>query len=558
LQAILLATGEVEKLLPLTKTTASPMIPVVNRPVMEIAVEQLARNGIKQIIVCLYNQAGSIEAYFGDGRRWGVDLSYVLLREAWGTAGVLRWAKPLIHESFIVVPADSIIDLDIGQAFDQHHNDQNMATVIVNETGARDFRRICLDEDGVIEGIALHNNCDKVYYETGVYLFSPEVFKWIPSRTKFDIHTNLLPAISDAGQQVCAFIMTGYWNPLESFRDIGDAQKTFLYSTWGNDIRPENHVLIRYPSITGKKMASGIWIGRNSVIHPSARLLPPLLLGENIRIGRDVEIGPEVVVGDNVIIADEATLHNSTILDHSYVGQLVSVEDRLINKTLVIDLETSEHIRVSDRFLLGETPHSLEMNVFQRIFDITLALSIALLLSPLFLCISIVLFLSGGKIFQTTPCFKSKLGDHTISDNQERTNFDLFHFRTRKNNGHYNLMGRWLEQLELNRLPEIFNIILGDLKLVGVKPLTADEANRITEDWQRRHNDYFPGLTGLWYLHAERGSGLDEILVADVYYVATRTLKLDLKILWNTPGAWIKKIGKFNLSGDRIKQGGIS
>ena len=89
MQAILIATGETGKLQPLTELIPSPMVPLANRPVMSYAVENLARFGIKNIIVNLFNSAARIASYFGDGSRWGVKLDYILQREPWGSAGAL-------------------------------------------------------------------------------------------------------------------------------------------------------------------------------------------------------------------------------------------------------------------------------------------------------------------------------------------------------------------------------------------------------------------------------------------------------------------------------------
>ena len=78
--------------------------------------------------------------------------------------------------------------------------------------------------------------------------------------------------------------------------------------------------------------------------------------------------------------------------------------------------------------------------------------------------------------------------------------------------------------------------------MVGVKPLTLDEADQLCEEWQQKHDDYFPGFTGLWFIQNGRDSELDETLISDVYYVATRSWREDARILWRTPRAWLGRI----------------
>jgi lipopolysaccharide/colanic/teichoic acid biosynthesis glycosyltransferase len=96
--------------------------------------------------------------------------------------------------------------------------------------------------------------------------------------------------------------------------------------------------------------------------------------------------------------------------------------------------------------------------------------------------------------------------------------------------------------LELHRLPEIWNLVKGDLQLVGVKPLSPEEIGRLNEQWHRPRNEQRPGLTGLWYINTRQDSDLDEFVVADIYYMATQNWREELKILSQTPVSWFKRI----------------
>ena len=103
-------------------------------------------------------------------------------------------------------------------------------------------------------------------------------------------------------------------------------------------------------------------------------------------------------------------------------------------------------------------------------------------------------------------------------------------------------LGRMLESSELDRLPALWNVLTGDLRLVGVQPLTEDAVRVCIEDWQRERLGYPAGFTGLWYIQAARGADPDTTAVADAYYVATRTWRADWRILWQTPAAWVRRI----------------
>jgi lipopolysaccharide/colanic/teichoic acid biosynthesis glycosyltransferase len=99
-----------------------------------------------------------------------------------------------------------------------------------------------------------------------------------------------------------------------------------------------------------------------------------------------------------------------------------------------------------------------------------------------------------------------------------------------------------MERLEWHRLPELLNVIKGDTALIGVKPLPPEDLAHLTEEWQQRRIACKSGFTGLWYIQTDRCSPLDDVLVADAYYAATRDLRTDLGILRGTPGAWLARL----------------
>jgi lipopolysaccharide/colanic/teichoic acid biosynthesis glycosyltransferase len=113
----------------------------------------------------------------------------------------------------------------------------------------------------------------------------------------------------------------------------------------------------------------------------------------------------------------------------------------------------------------------------------------------------------------------------------------LPNFATRRQ-GRLTALGRWLERWELCRLPELWSVLKGELALVGVKPLSAEEASGLTENWQQTRQGYREGFTGLWYVQTGRGDELDDVLIADAYYAATRNWQQDMTLLLRTPVAW--------------------
>lgn len=562
MQAILLATGEEKKLHPLTTSMPSPMIPIANRPVMALTVELLARKGFKQVLVSLYDRGGSIEGYFGEGSRWGLELEYLLQRESWGTAGALKWAESQLDETFIVLPADSIIDLDIDAAIRFHHAHSGPVTMILHkplkrresdgkaeqeEENQKDKTNLAADQRIShpvwinAEGeIRLEATNGLLLSATRSYIIEPHILELIPSQSLYDIYNDLIPALLEANVTVYGFQMQGYWNLLESFLDYQEAQKDFLDSARNNQASPT--FPIRYPTIEGYPYSEGIWVGRDNIIHPNVRLTPPVSIGNGCRIGREVELGPGAVIGSNVIIDDEATVKNSTILDFTYVGQLVNLEERIVNKTLLIDINTSESVNVVDNFLLDEASPTSIGSGFKRLLELLFSSVLLFILSQLMFLIGVATFIStGGHLLVRLPRIGRRPGRIRSTQPSTPQQFELLRFKTRLQNGKYTLLGKSLERWELHRLPELWNVIQGTLGLVGVKPLSPEEAEQVHEEWQRKRYEHPAGFTGLWYIQATDQNELDDVFIADAYYAATRTWRSDLKILLQTPKTWLNR-----------------
>jgi lipopolysaccharide/colanic/teichoic acid biosynthesis glycosyltransferase len=361
---------------------------------------------------------------------------------------------------------------------------------------------------------------------TGAYLIEPAALKYIPDRSRCDLAADLLPALLTQHQPVIAHTIDGYWNTLETPGDLHTAQLVIMHSA--RHTPPVNSKLpkIAHAYIDGKQIADGIWIGRNTAIHPSAKIAAPIVIGDNGQIGREVELGPNAIIGANVIIDDEATVTNSTIVDRTYVGRLVKLTDRMVNRAQLINFQ-GENTPVVDKFLLGETGFSLTGEATRRIFDIVVAALTLIIVAPLLLLIGLWSILRTGHLVARIPL----IGARPSTQDSEPATFNGLRFNVWQRTG-------------LNRLPELINVLRGDLSLVGVKPLTIDEAQHVADDWQKQRYTRPAGCTGEWYVQTQAGSTLDEVLVADAYYAATHTARGDLRLLLRTPVTWLRRRGK--------------
>lgn len=538
MQVLLLATNETPKLEPLGTTLASPLIPIVNRPVMEILIELLARKGYKQLLVSLYKEGGAIVSHFGIGRRWGVHIDYVMQREGWGDAGAVRWVGNAITETVLVVPADIIIDFDIETALDVHRESGSALTLIATRQNWPPKQPLTIDEnDKVIDKITQDRKLQVEF--TGAFFCEPRIINYVSNKLFSTIYRDILPALLNENQIVRAHIIDTYWNPLETFPQYEEAQQAFLYNSFPaarRNVGSEADIPKTFPlTIPGNQIAPGIWIGLNTTIHPSARLAPPLCIGEGCRIGHNAELGPGAIIAPSVVIDDEATVRHSTILRRSYIGRLVNINHRLVHQSTMIDLVTGYNIDVTDKFLISniELPKWHKKRLL-RIIDIFAAIFFTFLLLPLLLAVFLltVIFINRNP-FSKRLCY----GLRAVEGKSKKTlqNAQIFSFQTTSRDGSVNVLGKMIRFCGMHRMPELWNVLKGDLRFVGVKPLTLEEHSFAEKTWQQKRDQYAMGFTGLWYTQFAGSSSLNDILIADAYYTATRTWFGDLKIFFQTP-----------------------
>lgn len=540
MQAMLIATGEENKLLPLTATMPSPMVPVVDRPVMVYAIELLARAGIRDIHVSLYEQANAIESYCGHGERWSVQLHFLLQRTACGAAGALKRAEALLTETFIVLPADRMIDLDIGAALRFHRAHGGIATAILTRT--TDIAEVpsgyaTVDAQGRLLDLGATAAGRKVYSYTGAFIFEPAVLSYIAAQGVQECHIDLLAALRQAEKTVHGYVMDGYWNPLLNFSDYQAAQLAVLGSA-GRNPQVEPSLRIRHPYLEAGEMRPGIWVGPNSIIHPTAQLRPPLLIGAGCRIGPNTELGPETIIGAGTVLDEGVTIQQSTVLPRTYIGQFLHLARRIAHRTDLIDIDSGINVQIADPWLLTAVNPALPGNLLRTLAERVVALLLLIALAPFLVVIGAALWLTTGGVILTRV---QRFGQIPLVKSNPQL-IKLYHLQTRRGDNRVTPLGQWLERYEFHRLPELWNVVQGDIGLVGVKPLPLEESIMLQEAWQQSRYGAQAGFTGLWYTEATATTDADELSILDAYQAIAHSWRDDLRQLWLTPGAWLRRV----------------
>lgn len=544
MKTFLLATGEQSPLSQMDNQMPSPMVPLLNRPLMHYMVELLHYYGVRDIHVSLYHLGDKIEEYFAHGQQWSVDFTYLLQHEPLGTAGAIRRAKYHIDGTFVVLPADRYIDFDLQTALNFHRAHGGVATVVLQDEPDFPLEKrevVWCNEGGLIAGMGSEgSNSDKRYLNSGVYLFEPEILAYIPKDTRYSCFEDLLPTLLQSGETVAGYVNDMYWNPCDSFAAYQHAQQTLLARLLLADDQPSTNLTLR--SVHGMQESAGVWRGRNITVHPDTKIHPPVYIGSGSQLLPGAEIGPNVVLGSGVVVGRGTSIQESTVLAHTFIGESLDVADKVVNHSAFIDTTKDEVVHVDDSRLLADvSPTYYSMSIRGLIEQIICAM-IFFVASPVMLAIMLLAWRTSN---QSVFCLVERIisNPQGLSDPLQRGPHTIFvtHFRTRDGSNQHTKMGAWLERWDLHRLPELWNVLKGEMSLVGVQPLCPDEASLVQEEWQAVRYSCKTGFTGFWYTQTAKEADFLERCSVDAYYAATHSLTGDLWQVVLTPISWLRR-----------------
>jgi len=228
MRAVLLAGGEGTRLRPYTSVLPKPLLPVGDRPIMDIIVRQLQRAGFERITVATGYLAELIEAYFGDGSKYGIAMDYFREQEPLGTVGALALIdRP--EEDFLVMNGDILTDLDYGRLLSDHR-ENDAAVTIATQNREVQISLGVLQFDEVADPTLLTSYVEKprIDYRAsmGVYCFSPEAISHIEPGQRLDF-PDLILRLIDRGVTVRASPSDDYWLDISRHDDYETALDDF-------------------------------------------------------------------------------------------------------------------------------------------------------------------------------------------------------------------------------------------------------------------------------------------------------------------------------------------
>ena len=346
-KAMIMAAGLGTRLHPLTGRTAKPMVPILNRPVMEHMLHLLRRHGVREVAANLHYHPDKIRTYFGDGGAYDLSLRYNFESELLGTAGGVGCFRDFLGDgTFVVVSGDGLTDIDLTAFVAAHRACASVATMAVKRVeDPSHYGVVVHDDDGRVTGFQekpapgeeLSHLCN-----CGIYVFEPEIFDHVPPGIFVDWAKDVFPALLETGVPMCVWPLESYWN------DVGNIEQYRM----SNFDALLGRVKLEVP---GRELHPGVWIGEGTEVAAGVHLEPPILLGAGCTVEPEAELIGPLIVGDGCVIERGAVLEGVIHWDGVRAGRGTRLAGSILGRNVVVHHEAVIHedAVIGDRSQVG-------------------------------------------------------------------------------------------------------------------------------------------------------------------------------------------------------------
>ena len=355
MKAVIMAGGFGTRIQPLTNSIPKPMLPIMNRPMMEHILKKVKSAGITDIVVLLYFKPEVITDYFKDGSDFGVNITYVKPDDDYGTAGAVKKAEKYLDETFMVVSGDLVTDFDFKEIIGYHQVKGSKLTITL--TSVEDplqFGVVITDKEGRILRFLEKPGWGEVFSDTintGIYIIEPEILKYIPENVSFDFSKDLFPLLMKQGITLYGFKAKGYW------RDVGNPES---YREVYKDIF-EGKVKVFIPGEKVQKGNGTVYLEEDTQLPDDIHIEGTVVLGKNVSFGKNVKL-KNTVIGDKTEIDDASSFEDSVLWWNVKVGEKCSFK----NAVICNDVEIGENVKAEKGVIIAEKTEIEDNVVFEK------------------------------------------------------------------------------------------------------------------------------------------------------------------------------------------------
>ncbi len=226
MHVFILAGGLGTRLRPFSYTIPKPLLPIGDRPIIDILLTQLKRCGFTSATISLGYMAPLFRAFVGDGMQWGIQVDFVSEDEPLGTAGALRMA-PKLPKNFLVVNGDTLTDLDFGDVLQSHIKSAAIATIFCASINEHvDYGVVRFDKRGFLKTYD-EKPTHRYHVSTGIYALSKDILRFDSGKGRLDMPDLFLTAMESGEKIYCHRDASAYWRDIGRFDHLEEASRDF-------------------------------------------------------------------------------------------------------------------------------------------------------------------------------------------------------------------------------------------------------------------------------------------------------------------------------------------
>ncbi len=311
MKAIVMAGGEGTRLRPLTCGTPKPMVPLLDRPMLDYTIELLLEHGISEMAFTLGYQPSVITGYFEEHPPKNAYIDYYIEDVPLGTAGGVKNAAGFVDGTFVVLSGDALTDIDLTKAVEAHKKSGAKATIVLKRMGnPTGYGVVITNGGGFVERFVEKPGWEDVFSDTintGLYVLEPDVLDLVPKGQTFDFAKDLFPLMMSKGMKIYGHVADGYWCDVGNIESYIRAHEDMLKGTVGVNILG--------------RCVGGIWVGPGVTLSSSALIQSPGFIGEGATIGDGAKIGQYSCVGAYSHVGAYANLKRSVLHSGVRIGR---------------------------------------------------------------------------------------------------------------------------------------------------------------------------------------------------------------------------------------------
>ena len=204
IKAVISAGGKGTRISSINSEVPKPMIEILGKPILQYEVEALKKQGIKDIIITVGYLKESIKTFFQDGKKFGVNISYIDENEPLGTAGALYYLKDKIKEDFLLLNGDTLFDIDLNKFYLAHKKNNSLVTIVTHPNSHPYDSGIIFADDKKRVTKWLTKEEERLYYKNrvnaGIHFISNKLLSRFKEVKKLDLDRDILKPLINENQ----------------------------------------------------------------------------------------------------------------------------------------------------------------------------------------------------------------------------------------------------------------------------------------------------------------------------------------------------------------------